>query len=138
MDLAPSLDNLIEIIPFVPSQASPSTSGTSGNAVTVVNTQAILPATETIQEPVIQTTGVATRVTVPDGGTILLGGVTIAAETNREAGVPILSKIPFLKRLTTNTSMAKDELVLVILVKPTIVIDKEIESKAFPLLSTTK
>lgn len=90
----------------------------------------------TIQEPEIQITEVKTTVSVPDGGTLLLGGQSIAGETEKEAGVPVLSKIPFLKRLFTNRSMAKDEQVLLILVKPTIIIEKEIEQKQFPLLTS--
>ncbi|HWE03936.1 MAG TPA: hypothetical protein VG326_16145, partial [Tepidisphaeraceae bacterium] len=90
----------------------------------------------TIQEPELQITEVKTTVSVPDGGTLLLGGQSIAGETEREAGVPILSKVPFLKRLFTNHSMAKDEQVLLILVKPTIIIEKEIEQKQFPLLTS--
>jgi general secretion pathway protein D len=49
--------------------------------------------------------------------------------------VPVLSKIPFLKRLFTNRSRAKDEQVLLILVKPQIVMQREIEAAQFPLLS---
>ena len=90
----------------------------------------------TIQEPEIQITEVKTTVSVPDGGTLLLGGQTLAGETEKEAGVPMLSKIPFLKRLFTNHSMAKDEQILLILVKPTIIIEKEIEQKQFPLLTS--
>ena len=89
-----------------------------------------------VQEATEEKTEVRTRVTVPDGGTLMLGGVTIAGEINLEAGVPGLSKIPFLKRLTTNTSEANDEQVLLILVKPTILINKEIEAKNFPLLTS--
>ena len=88
-----------------------------------------------IQQPQIQITEIRTTVNVPDGGTLLLGGQTIAGEVEREQGVPILSKIPFLKRLFTNRAMAKDEQVLLILVKPTILIQREIEAKQFPLLS---
>ena len=89
-----------------------------------------------IQEPELQITEVKTTVSVPDGGTLLLGGQSIAGETIKEAGVPILSKVPFLKRLFTNHSMAKDEQVLLIMVKPTIIIEKEQEQKQFPLLSS--
>jgi len=46
----------------------------------------------------------------------------------------VLSKIPFLKRLFTNRSTAKDEQVVLILVKPTIIIQKETEARQFPLL----
>jgi general secretion pathway protein D len=90
----------------------------------------------TIQVPTIQITEVRTTVSVPDGGTLLLGGQTIAGESEREQGVPIISKIPFLKRLFTNRATAKDENVLLILVKPTIIIQREQEQKQFPLLST--
>jgi general secretion pathway protein D len=88
-----------------------------------------------IQEPELQITEVRTTVSVPDGGTLLLGGQTLAGEIEKEAGVPVLSKIPFLKRLFTNRSMAKDESILLILVKPTINIQREQEQKQFPLLS---
>lgn len=93
-------------------------------------------ATGFIQQPEIQITEVRTTVSVPDGGTLLLGGQTLAGEIEREAGVPVLSKIPFLKRLFTNRSMVKDDQVLLILVKPTIIIQREQEQKQFPLLST--
>ena len=88
-----------------------------------------------VQQPELQITEVRTTVSVPDGGTLLLGGQTIAGEIELEQGVPVLSKIPFLKRLFTNRSMAKDEQVLLILVKPTIIIQREIEAAQFPLLS---
>jgi len=89
-----------------------------------------------VQQPELAITEVKTTVSVPDGGTLLLGGQTLAGETEKEVGVPILSKIPFLKRLFTNRSSAKDEQILLILVKPTIIIQKEAEAKQFPLLST--
>jgi type II secretory pathway component GspD/PulD (secretin)/tetratricopeptide (TPR) repeat protein len=89
-----------------------------------------------IQIPEIQITEVKTTVSVPDGGTLLLGGQTIAGEISKEQGVPVLSDIPFLKRLFTNRSSAKDEEVLLILVRPTILIEKEIEQKEFPTLTS--
>ena len=60
-------------------------------------------------------TMVKTTVSVPDGGTLLLGGQTVAGEIEKEEGVPVLSKIPFLSRLFTNRSQAKDEQILLIL-----------------------
>lgn len=88
-----------------------------------------------IQLPTVAVTDLHTIVSVPDGGTLLLGGQTIAGEDVREQGTPILSKIPFLKRLFTNKSTAKDEQILLILVKPTILIQREQEGNQFPLLS---
>ena len=77
-----------------------------------------------------------TLVTVPDGGTLLLGGETQAAETTNEQGMPVLSKVPFLKSLVTNQATEKTESVVLILVKPTILLQREQEDKAFPLLSS--
>jgi len=89
-----------------------------------------------VQQPNIQLTELNSTVTVPDGGTLLLSGQTVAGEVEIEAGVPILSKIPFLKRAFTNRSYAKDEQVLLILVKPTIIIHREVERKQFPLMTS--
>ena len=88
-----------------------------------------------VQLPEIEITTVQTTVNVPDGGTLLLGGQTLSGEIIRESGVPVLSKVPFLKRLFSNRAMARDEQVLLILVKPTIIISREIEQDTFPLLA---
>jgi general secretion pathway protein D len=89
-----------------------------------------------VQQPEVQITQVSTTVSVPDGGTLLLGGQTLSGEIETEVGVPILSKIPFLKRLFTNRGTAKDDQVLLILVKPTIIIQREREQDQFPLMNT--
>jgi general secretion pathway protein D len=139
LTLRPQLANLLELNPF---------SFVSGEAVEDIDDNndddddddggTIDPnlLIDTIQVPTLQITEVRTTVSVPDGGTLLLGGQTIAGENERESGVPVLSKIPFLKRLFTNRAIAKDEQVLLILVKPTIIIQREQEQKQFPLLST--
>ena len=101
-------------------------------ATVVVVDGTSVPGSGIVQQPELQITEVRTTVSVPDGGTLLLGGQTLAGEIEREAGVPILSKIPFLKRLFTNRSMAKDEQVLLILVKPTIIIQREQRAEAVP------
>ncbi|QQE10394.1 hypothetical protein JD969_12885 [Planctomycetota bacterium] len=85
-----------------------------------------------IEVPEVEITQVQATVSVPDRGTILLGGQRLVEEVEVEAGVPVLSKIPFLNRLFTNTSMAKDERTLLILIKPTIIILSEEEEKNFP------
>ena len=59
----------------------------------------------------------------------------LADETEIEAGVPLLSKIPLLKRAFTNRSTVKNEQSLLILVKPTIIIQTEQEHEAFPQLA---
>jgi general secretion pathway protein D len=73
-----------------------------------------------------------TTVSVPDGGTVLLGGLKQVGEIEVDAGVPILSKIPVLKRAFTNQAAVKDTRTLLILVKSKILIQKEVEEEAFP------
>jgi type II secretory pathway component GspD/PulD (secretin)/tetratricopeptide (TPR) repeat protein len=133
LTLRPQLSTLLDLASFT-FQVGAGTAG--GVNLPGVPTFGTATPTGTIQEPELQITEVKTTVSIPDGGTLLLGGQTIAGEITKEVGVPILSKIPFLKRLTTNQSMAKDEQILLILVKPTIIIEKEIEQKQFPLLTS--
>ena len=78
---------------------------------------------------------IRTTVSVPDGGTVLLGGLKQVGEIEVDAGVPILSKIPILKRAFTNTTTIKDTQTLLILMKAKIIIQKEAEEEAFPTFS---
>jgi tetratricopeptide (TPR) repeat protein len=77
---------------------------------------------------------IITQASIPDGGTILLGGIKRVAEIEIDAGVPILSKIPIIKRAFTNTSTIKDTQTLLILIKTNIIIPQEAEQEAFPIL----
>ena len=79
---------------------------------------------------------VQTRVSVPDKATLLLGGQRITADVEREAGVPVLSKVPFLGRLFSNRSKIKDSHILLILVKPTIILREEAENKAIAAMES--
>jgi hypothetical protein len=90
--------------------------GPEGGATTVEYTQQ-LPETEYSQ--------VMTRVSVPDSGTLLLGGQKVTAEVETEAGVPILAKLPVVGRIFRNRSTIKDHKILLILVKPTIILQEE-------------
>ncbi|HAL45805.1 MAG: hypothetical protein A2Y12_14355 [Planctomycetes bacterium GWF2_42_9] len=81
--------------------------------------------------PTYETSLVQTHVNVPDGGTLLIGGQKLGAEINREAGVPGASKVPIIGRLFSNRSKVKDQEVLLILVKPTIIIKAEAEEEFF-------
>jgi len=83
-----------------------------------------------VETPEQETSNLTTRVSVPDRGTLLLGGQRITAEIETEAGVPILSKIPLLGRLFSNRSKVKDRKILLILVKPVIILQEEEEAKA--------
>ncbi len=88
--------------------------GVSGNSVT-------------IQLPEMEIARVRTSVVMPDGATVLLGGLKIHKEQDLRSGVPILNKIPiisfFFERQGTFITNRK----LLILLKAKIVIPSEFE-----------
>lgn len=84
------------------------------------------------EAPEIELTQVKATVSVPDRGTILLGGQRLMSDVRVQAGIPILSKIPIINRLTTNETNRKDERTLLVLVKPTIIIQNEMEEQLYP------
>ena len=88
--------------------------------------------TATIELPTVRVQDLQTTCSVPDRGTLLLGGQKVAGETDREMGAPLLNKIPILNRFFSNRGKARDEYTLLILVKPTIIIQSESEEDAFP------
>lgn len=104
----------------------PVTAVAGGQLVSSADTQSF------IQVPTVTVTRVQTTVTVPDQGTILLGGQRLVSEVEVETGVPVLSKVPVLNRFFTNRIMAKEEQTLLILLKPTVLIQQEQEERHFP------
>lgn len=82
----------------------------------------------TVQLPIIATTSVSTVVSVPDGGTILLGGIKRMTEQRSEAGVPFLSNIPYVNRLFKNVSIGRTTSNLMMMVTPRIIIQAEEEA----------
>ena len=83
----------------------------------------------TVQLPIIATTSVSTVVSVPDGGTILLGGVKRMTESRNEEGVPFLSNIPYVNRLFKNVGIGRETTNLMMMVTPRIIIQAEEEAK---------
>jgi general secretion pathway protein D len=83
----------------------------------------------TIQLPEFLFTTVTTTVSVPDGGTVLLGGIKRLREGRNEFGVPILSKIPYINRLFKNVGLGRTTDSLMLMVTPRIIIQEEEEDK---------
>jgi general secretion pathway protein D len=83
----------------------------------------------TVQQPTIGITQIQTTVNVPDGGTILLGGIKRLSEGRVERGTPILSKIPYLNRLFKNNAIGRETSTLMMTVSPRIIIPEEEEEK---------
>ena len=83
----------------------------------------------TIQLPEFIFTTVTTTVSVPDGGTVLLGGIKRLREGRNEFGVPILSKIPYINRLFKNVGLGRTTESLMLMVTPRIIIQEEEEER---------
>jgi general secretion pathway protein D len=81
----------------------------------------------TIQVPSMESAVTQTRVSVPDRGTLLIGGQKVSAQVEKEEGVPVLDKIPVIGRLFENRSKIRDEKILLILIEPRIIIQPEEE-----------
>ena len=79
----------------------------------------------TVQLPQFAFTSVSTTVSVPDGGTILLGGIKRLSEGRNEKGVPILSKVPYINRLFKNVGIGRSTQSLMMMVTPRIIIQEE-------------
>ncbi len=87
------------------------------------------PITGEIQLPLTTTTTLNTTVTVPDGGTVLLGGVKRMREQRLEFGVPVLSKTPYINRLFRNIGVGRRTDSLMLMVTPRIIILEEEEAR---------
>ncbi len=105
---------------------STQTDPTTGEPIQDDEEQDIIEGT-TVQLPTLASTSVSTTVSVPDGGTILLGGVKRLAEQRNERGVPILSKIPYVSRLFRNVAVGRTASSLMLMVTPRIIIQEEEE-----------
>lgn len=95
----------------------PNNTVTDGGSVTTEGT--------TVQLPQQTQTTVNTTVSVPDGGTILLGGVKRSREARNERGVPLLSKVPYVNRLFRNVAIGRETSSLMMMVTPRIIIQEE-------------
>ncbi len=63
---------------------------------------------QTVQQPVFQSFSTGTTVTVPDGGSGLLGGVSSARYGSSSRGTPILGKLPGVGRLFNNRAIGNE------------------------------
>ncbi|MBL4847285.1 MAG: hypothetical protein JKY65_17335 [Planctomycetes bacterium] len=84
-----------------------------------------------IELPVITIQKLRATVSVPDGGTVLLGGLKNYDEFEGESGVPFLINIPLLNNLFRRQAFHKLRASLVVLVKANITIIREDEKREF-------
>ena len=83
----------------------------------------------TVQLPSFSFVTVTTTVSVPDGGTVLLGGIKRLSEGRNEFGVPLLNKLPYINRLFKNVGIGRETQSLMMMVTPRIIIQEEEEEK---------
>ncbi len=91
-------------------------------------------ADNVIQLPQTVKQELSVTVCVPDKGILMIGGLGTSSESKKSSGTPILSKIPIIKRLFASSTTERDIATggnLIILIKPTLLVRKEEEARAF-------
>lgn len=73
--------------------------------------------------PNLSTQTLANTVVVPDGATIVLGGLITERDTGNKSGLPFLARIPILKYIFGSTSDTKERRELMVFVQPRIIAD---------------
>lgn len=81
----------------------------------------------TMQLPELRKQSINTTVVVPDGGTLLLGGMKFAEEKTLDSSVPILGDIPILGYFFSRKGKSSNMKDLIILLKVKIVVLSELE-----------
>jgi type IV pilus secretin PilQ/predicted competence protein len=74
----------------------------------------------TLAGPTINTQSATTQVLVPNGGTVVFGGVTVHTKSNSSTGVPLLDSIPVLGHLFKSTTTQRNDQELLFFVTPKI------------------
>ncbi|REK17213.1 MAG: general secretion pathway protein GspD [Planctomycetota bacterium] len=109
--------------------ASESTGGEAGDSEAIAEEVTLTNDGVTVQLPNFSFVSVVTTVSVPDGGTVLLGGIKRLSEGRNEFGVPLLSKLPYLNRLFKNVGIGRETQSLMMMVTPRIIIQEEEEER---------
>lgn len=84
-----------------------------------------------VQVPIIDLQQAWTSVTIPDGGTAMLGGFRLKKEYEDTASIPFLSNIPILDLLFKRETISKENQSLIIMVTARIVVIRDEEKKRF-------
>jgi len=73
--------------------------------------------------PPRQTNQISSKVTVPDGYTLIVGGLTNKNDAVTRSGIPFIENIPILRDLTSLQTTSKDQTTLFVFLRPTILRD---------------
>ncbi len=85
-----------------------------------------------VELPVILLARIQTTITIPDGGSVLVGGLKKVIEQDRSIGIPLIQRIPILNILFGRRGQSRLRNSLFVLIKANIVIVKEEEKLNFP------
>ena len=129
LEVTPSVFQVESLDSFRFSGLGTGTTFGGGSSGTVAN----IPPEQIIQLPKVHVSQVSVTVYVPDKGTLIIGGLGSINKSNLTTGIPILSKIPVLKRLFSGDQKNNKKSNLVILLKPTIIIKEEQEANFLSL-----
>ncbi len=88
-----------------------------------------IPFTQFFQQPSFTEISAQTTVAIPDGGTVLLGGLKTMAQGRNEFGPPVLSNVPYLNRLFKNVGIGQETRHVMLMVTPRIIINSEEEAR---------
>ena len=86
----------------------------------------------TMQLPEMELQKIRTRVLIPDGGTLLLGGMKVVSQQALESGIPILSRIPVLSFFFSRKGEYESYQKLLILLTAQVIIPDEFEPSSLP------
>ncbi|MEZ6048701.1 MAG: hypothetical protein R3C11_24615 [Planctomycetaceae bacterium] len=77
--------------------------------------------------PPRQTDQITSNVSIPDGYTVIVGGLTRRNYSQSEDGVPYIEKIPILRQLTSIVSETQSQTTLFIFLRPVILRDDKFQ-----------
>jgi len=120
LELRPTIADLIQPI-----------TAPSSQLVTLVGVGGVGSQNAVIELPQIEVKRVRTTVALPDGGTLLIGGLTSVTDVNRESKVPVLGRLPVVGVLGSKNQEIEDHFQLLILVRAHITIMEEVERRRF-------
>ncbi len=130
LEVTPSIFDIVALKEFTFSGLnSDANVGGGGTGITSI------PPQQTIQLPELNVSQVSVTVCVPDKGTLIIGGLGSITKENLATGIPLLSKIPFIKRLFSREQKNNMKSNLIILLKPTVLIREEQEANVNNLSS---
>ena len=123
LEVTPSIFDIVALKEFTFSGLN-SDANIGGGGTGITN----IPPQQTIQLPELNVSQVSVTVCVPDRGTLIIGGLGSITKENLATGIPLLSKIPFIKRLFSREQKNNMKSNLIILLKPTVLIREEQEA----------